>query len=140
MIKRIKYVSRHARRLTQSDIDAIAEVSASKNAKAGITGVFMSTGELFFQVLEGPAEAIDALIVKIISDDRHTDVLVLGAPELSERRLFGQWSMRKFQPAYESSDRLAPLHALVKIIADAQRQNVELSSIIERGIWRELNG
>ena len=140
MIKRLKYISRFSRALKQPEIDQIADVSAKNNAALDVTGVFMTSGGLFFQIIEGPAEAVDKLYAKIASDNRHTALVLLGEPELSESRLFGEWAMRKMNRADESADRLGPLVALLDVIGTNAEQTLKLSKVLERGIWREATG
>ena len=55
MLKRLKYVSQFARALSPAQIDALTRRSAENNKKVEVTGVLMTTGGLFFQVIEGPA-------------------------------------------------------------------------------------
>ena len=136
MIKRIKYISRHARHMTTADIGNIEEVSARNNAAQDITGIFMSSGGLFYQVLEGPEVAVDALLTKIARDDRHVDLVVLGEPQMAEHRLFPDWAMRKFDPADTSAERAGPLHALLSVMGANRSENIELASVLERGVWR----
>ncbi|HAN30254.1 MAG TPA: blue light sensor protein [Myxococcales bacterium] len=139
MIKRLKYVSRHAGPLDQSDLNDIAVKSERNNSAANITGVFMTSGGMFFQVLEGPSEAVDATYARISADPRHKHIVLLGEPEITEHRMFPDWAMRRVERSQLKTTRLAPLHALLDIISDNQRQNVDLSRVLERSIWRELN-
>jgi hypothetical protein len=50
----------------------------------------------FFQCLEGPADAVDALYARLHQDPRHRDLAVLGRSAV-ERASFAGWSM-KFVP------------------------------------------
>ncbi len=63
------------------------------NARDDITGMLICRGDLFLQLLEGPAEAVEATCKRIMADDRHVDMRVLSRETVNER-LFPQWSMR----------------------------------------------
>lgn len=63
------------------------------NMRDGITGTLIARQDLFLQLLEGPAEAVDAAYTRIARDDRHIDVRRLTCREVSDR-LFADWAMR----------------------------------------------
>lgn len=134
-VKRIKYISRFAQPLSGEDITRLADAASRKNARLGITGVLMTSGGIFFQILEGPPEAVDGLYAAITRDRRHTDVLLLSVEEGVKRRLFPDWGMRAMDLDAESGARLEPLKAILSAIL-AQRQVMEsLSATLERAIW-----
>ena len=62
------------------------------NGRDDITGALICRHDLYLQLIEGPAAAIDALYAKIVADDRHGDVRLLLADAVSER-LFPHWEM-----------------------------------------------
>jgi Sensors of blue-light using FAD len=63
------------------------------NVRDDITGMLICRGDLFLQLLEGPAEAVEATAKRIMADDRHVDMRILSR-ELGKDRLFPLWSMR----------------------------------------------
>lgn len=63
------------------------------NARDDITGCLICRQDLYLQLLEGPAAAIDALFDKIKADDRHLAVAQLSRTTVSTR-LFPDWAMR----------------------------------------------
>ena len=75
--------------------DLLAQSRAS-NHDHDLTGMLLYRRGRFFQVLEGPEEAVDELMTKIACDPRHTDVRVLLTENLEERR-FSEWTMG-FEP------------------------------------------
>ena len=79
MLKRIKYVSRFDSPLSSAEIEQIGEQSQANNERLGLTGLLMASGGMFYQVLEGPADAVDQVYAKIQQDSRHTDLLLLSA-------------------------------------------------------------
>lgn len=138
MLKRIKYASRFARPMSQADIDELALQCVRNNTEKEITGVLMTSGDLFFQVLEGPPDAVDSTLEKIVQDPRHTDVLVL-AEELSIReRLFPQWSMLTITLNQSRIDRLEPLRTIMEIIIEQRASIKRLTHVVERAVWAEL--
>lgn len=140
MLKRIKYVSRYAKPLSAQDINRIAEAASKKNAKLDVTGVLMTSGGIFLQIIEGPPEAVDGLWAAISRDSRHTDVLLLSAEEGVRRRLFPDWGMKAMDLDAEAGDRLEPLKAILGAIL-AQRQVMDnLSAVLERAVWGVMAG
>ena len=65
------------------------------NARDGITGALICRDDLFLQLLEGPAEAVEATFRRIDKDDRHLEVRALSRRTIDDdERLFPNWSMR----------------------------------------------
>lgn len=77
---------------SQKVVDLIVARARICNAAANITGALLFTGDHFVQILEGDAEAIDMLIVKLQADVRHEAFTVINRGPLAERR-FGAWDM-----------------------------------------------
>ena len=137
MIKRIKYVSRFDKPHTEADIEAIGEQSRANNERLDLTGMLMASGGLFYQVLEGPAEAVDEVYARIADDSRHTDLLLLGSEENVER-LYPEWSMEVITLDAASNVRLFPLKALVKSVFEQTRITENMMWAIERTIQHEM--
>lgn len=66
--------------------------SRRNNPKHDITGALICRHDLYLQLIEGPADAIDSLFAMIAIDDRHHDVHVLLQTEVAER-MFPGWAM-----------------------------------------------
>ena len=65
------------------------------NARDGITGALICRDDLYLQLLEGPAAAVEAAYARIRRDDRHIEVRSLTRRVLADdARLFGAWAMR----------------------------------------------
>ena len=137
-MKRIKYVSRYTKHLTESELEDLGRQAASKNAELGVTGVLMASGGLFYQVIEGPAEAVDGLFATIEGDERHTDVLVLDTEEGVTSRLFPDWSMKAVNLDAASHVRLMPLKVLMLAVYDQQKLVDKMIWAIERTLKHEL--
>ncbi len=90
---RLIYKSRTSWDLLSNEILLeIAETSAANNAKRDITGLLLLTGESFLQVLEGPADEVNELYLKIARDRRHGSLRLLSYEPI-RRRSFSDWAM-----------------------------------------------
>lgn len=137
-MKRIKYVSRFTRDMGPADIDTLVRQAADSNRTLGITGILVTAGRLFFQVIEGPAPAIDDVFARIVADPRHTDVLVLSTEDAADGRHFPDWSMRRLALDAATSERLEPLREMLATIVEQRVRIARLTNALERAIWREL--
>nr|CRH05879.1 conserved protein of unknown function [Candidatus Magnetococcus massalia] len=88
---RLVYISRPSP-LAPGDLGNILAVSQRNNAKLEITGALMFNKDFFFQVLEGPLDAVNQLYAKIEKDPLHHDCFMI-LQELIAFRQFGDWSM-----------------------------------------------
>ena len=137
MVKRIKYVSRFDKPHTEADINAIGEQSSTNNEKLGLTGMLMASGGLFYQVLEGPSDAVDEVYGRIAKDGRHTDLLMLSSEDNVER-LYPDWSMEVINLDAASNVRLFPLKALIKAVFEQIRLAENMMWAIERTVQHEM--
>jgi len=140
MLKRIKYISRFSAPLDGAAITAIGEQASRNNQRLELTGLLMTSGGLFYQVLEGPPEAVDAVLTAIASDDRHTDVLLLSSEDDVQGRMYPDWSMRTVDLDAAAHVRLFPLKALIKAVFELQRLVGNMMWAIERTVQHELRG
>ncbi|MEY2597933.1 MAG: hypothetical protein RLZZ142_192 [Verrucomicrobiota bacterium] len=76
---------------TQELIGLLEEARVS-NAQSELTGLLLYYRGSFFQILEGPAEAVDAVYRHIEEDHRHHRLLLLSRKPIAER-CFDSWSM-----------------------------------------------
>lgn len=138
MLKRIKYVSRFAYPMGAADVQAIGEASARHNQEHGVTGVLMTAGGLFFQILEGPAEAVDVVYARIVADPRHKDVLLLGEEAGAGERLFPDWAMKVLPLDEPRATRLEPVRAILEACVQQRAILDRLVGALERAAWNEL--
>jgi hypothetical protein len=94
-LSRLSYASRsiadhQTLRVHLSDIVVEAQ---RNNAKQQIGGVLCYSNHFFFQCIEGPTTAVDALYQKLLTDDRHHDLRLLERIEI-DQPYFRHWSMR----------------------------------------------
>lgn len=137
MLKRIKYVSRFDQPMSAAAVEAIGEQSRANNERLGLTGILMASGGLFYQVLEGPPQAVDEVYSKICADGRHTDLLLLSSEDVAERA-FPDWSMKTINLDAESHVRLFPLKALISAVFEQSRLIGNMTWAIERTIRHEM--
>jgi hypothetical protein len=76
----------------RSMLAGILVAARRNNPRDDITGALICRQDLYLQLIEGPAAAIDALYDRIKVDDRHQDVTVLHRAEV-DGRMFGDWAM-----------------------------------------------
>jgi hypothetical protein len=101
-LERLVYESK-ATGTTESIANLVVILAESQrnNDRDGLTGALAAHRERYIQVVEGPAQALDALLRRLESDPRHRDIVLLGREPIPAR-LFGRWSM--------ASARVTPAH------------------------------
>ncbi len=92
MLHTIIYTSREAQFFSDAETEQLLTDARSHNQASDITGVLLYFNLVFFQVLEGPREALEGLFARIVEDSRHKDV-TLQVSEPIDARLFPDWSM-----------------------------------------------
>lgn len=86
------YASAAARPATPDELESILTHSRKANAAIGVTGLLLHDNGSYFQVLEGPQDAVEATFARISGDSRHGRVLRILTATVSERA-FADWSM-----------------------------------------------
>lgn len=137
-MRRIHYISEFADSLSAEDIEAITRVSAVNNARDGVTGMLMASGQLFFQLIEGPDDAVDKLYNRILGDHRHKNVMVLGDERGDLKRQCPDWAMKRADLSLDAAVRSEPLKAILEASAAQFRILRDLVSTLERAMWRQL--
>lgn len=89
---RLFYVSRAAAGLTADDRAAILSASVANNRRDDLTGVLCFREGHFAQILEGEEQAVLRSYLRIAGDRRHRDLVIVHIA-VTDRRLFGRWSM-----------------------------------------------
>ena len=92
MLVRLLYVSRALDPDASAATDAILAVAREHTMANGITGILCYGGGIYLQAIEGGRNQVNNLYAQIVSDKRHTDVVLLNYEEIAERR-FGGWTM-----------------------------------------------
>jgi hypothetical protein len=88
------YSSVASRKMLDSDILDILEVSRDKNSHHLVTGilVYQKRSREFFQILEGEKEVIFRLLENIENDERNSSLDLIYDEEIPERN-FKNWGM-----------------------------------------------
>lgn len=88
----LSYVSRDLTEGCQEEIANILQRSQRNNERVGVGGFLAQFNGCFFQVLEGPQEAVLTLFKTISADPRHESIRVVWQSE-QDRRRFRSWAM-----------------------------------------------
>lgn len=91
-LKSVAYTSRARLDLSDQDLDDIHRVARHLNALDGITGLLVFDGVRFLQIVEGAEDAVDHLVRRLLTDQRHTSLEIRDEHSL-ESRSFPDWSM-----------------------------------------------
>jgi hypothetical protein len=112
MLKSLLYVSRSRLSPAESaaQVEGVVRLARSRNEGLGITGALMFTEASFAQVIEGSAAALEELMASINADPRHSDIRIIRASCIDERR-FGGWSMAYAGPSFYVNRHIKPLLA-----------------------------
>lgn len=70
----------------------ILTTARRNNPRWDITGALICRQDVYLQLIEGDAAAIDMLFARISRDDRHLAVTVLNRAEVADR-VFPDWAM-----------------------------------------------
>lgn len=73
-------------------VEALVDVSRSRNQNVDVTGCLIFGGGRFAQVLEGEQAAVEDIMESISRDSRHTDVTILEQGIVVQRRFAG-WAL-----------------------------------------------
>ncbi len=68
------YSSVQTHPLSEAELAQLVQDSRVSNRQHGITGILLHAKNTFFQVLEGPPDAVESLYAKILADRRHTRI------------------------------------------------------------------
>lgn len=140
-MKLIAYYSSQNNSFNDEQLKEIVNIAVKRNNENNITGMLLYANSCFFQVIEGPNEAVDSLYEIIQHDDRHNTITKALDQEITERA-FADWSMGalKLDPTMSENDQVFELsnqvlenkvitssHEILKILAQAFYQSAGLS-------------
>jgi hypothetical protein len=114
-MKRIRYISTMTKPIPEDEIQELVEMAQKHNEQKKITGMLVATDSKFYQLIEGPEQAIDTLYKRIEKDPRHQNVKLLYAESGCLDRLCPNWSMLKIDLTLVDHEKLAPAQALLNI-------------------------
>jgi Sensors of blue-light using FAD len=77
----------------QAALNGILSQSRHCNTRDNVTGALICRADIYLQLLEGPAETLEATYARILRDDRHLEVNRLVYEPVTDR-IFPGWAMR----------------------------------------------
>ncbi|MFZ4573776.1 MAG: BLUF domain-containing protein [Phycisphaerales bacterium] len=139
MLVRLLYASRAKSPINDELVSSILAQSRKNNPESGVTGILcVCHGEVFMQVLEGGRAEVNALYAKVLRDERHSDVMLLGYDEITERRFCG-WRMGRVDLdrvnaaivlKYSDKPRLDPFRISGRVAMQLLEELVSTASIV----------
>ncbi|AGI68955.1 hypothetical protein OAN307_c34690 [Octadecabacter antarcticus 307] len=141
VIKQLIYVSHTQDDMTLDGINSIIEISRYNNAGDDITGLLIYDKNLFFQVLEGDAEAVGRCYARICRDTRHGSPYIAWQGDVSKRS-FPSWEMGYCKPSDLDKDDEHTVLALTDLIAkDVKSEGSDLLiSVLVRVLFDGTKG
>ena len=90
---------------SESEMESLCQTATNNNMRDNITGLltYDPRNGKFYQVLEGDHHTLWKLMNLIITDNRHSDIVVHHQSSIDDRA-FGKWSMRYLGGSEMSSD------------------------------------
>lgn len=122
----IIYSSQARARLSDQTVDAILVTARRNNKTEGVSGMLLSGGGIFVQVLEGPETTVVKRYARILDDPRHSDCSIISIGPCQDP-LFSEWAMAHVPGASLDAAEIAALRAF--------RQPVVAPAVL-RGILR----
>jgi adenylate cyclase len=138
LMKRVRYISRFTLSLSPTDIDQIVETSQKNNPRRNITGMLVASGDLFYQLLEGPKAEIDSLYDRISKDPRHEQILLLESEVGNFDRICPDWAMQKVDLSLKSAAETAPISALLEMICAQRKMAEKALKSLDEYTWEGL--
>ncbi|MBD5781948.1 BLUF domain-containing protein [Pelagicoccus sp. NFK12] len=86
------YTSRATRPFDEAELRALLQKSRFNNSRDGISGMLTYVKGMFFQMLEGPEDKVEATYKRIMRDPRHGELRLVKTSRIKSRH-FPQWTM-----------------------------------------------
>ncbi len=134
----IVYVSQANEDFLPGELFKILEAARRNNTRKGITGLLLSDGMSFLQILEGSEGAVDTTFNRIRTDKRHRNVTVVRRGPI-ESRAFSEWAMGSVQ-LERFKDHVPGLKQISEIAAREDLDFERVRSLItdfQRGRFRQ---
>ncbi|MEZ4279061.1 MAG: BLUF domain-containing protein [Myxococcota bacterium] len=134
------YTSAAAQSFETEELTALLAAARRHNEAQGLTGMLLYAEGSFFQVLEGPAEAVDALYHRIELDPRHVLMTKLIREEIKERS-FEDWTMGFCQATRQDVARIVGLNDFLRVSHTRPDEHAgrarKLLAAFRDGRWRK---
>ena len=101
LIVRLTYISRYNNDNLNGEVTRILEQAQQNNEHNGITGALVFNHNYFLQSIEGARPVINALLRKLVQDDRHHSLQIVECREVDQRH-WNKWSMKYLIPSDEN--------------------------------------
>lgn len=115
-MKRLTYISTFSRPLSNVEIDEIGERSIKNNTRDGLTGVLFCFNNIFYQILEGPDDALNRCYARILKDNRHKDIFCLEVENITTRQ-YGDWAMKTVRLDESNDSLIKPIRTMLNALA-----------------------
>ncbi|HYX32298.1 MAG TPA: BLUF domain-containing protein [Oligoflexus sp.] len=99
----LAYLSRATEPFEEAELFQLIDHSQKNNKAKGLSGMLVYNSGYFLQLLEGPADLVNATMDRIARDPRHVDIKRVFENQASQR-IFGSWYM-----AYKNLSTFNPL-------------------------------
>lgn len=130
-LTKLVYASHHGG-LNPGVLDDILVRSRANNERDGITGVLVACEEDFMQLLEGERAVVAECMMRIMKDDRHTNIHIILAGE-TKSRLFPQWSLYSIEASQGDRD------ILLRYMTNGAFEPTQMSQTAIESLCRELS-
>lgn len=85
MYRRLTYLSIRSPGLTDREVvESVVPSARRRNEQSGLTSCLWTNGRHFFQLLEGPQEAVIQTLARIAGDTRHSGVRIVSSERANE--------------------------------------------------------
>ena len=121
-----------------AEVESIVLQSVRYNREKEITGILMTSGGIFFQIIEGKKDDVEELYHKIVHDPRHKEVLLLNAEENVPERMFPGWSMKKINLDEESWYKMHMVKTMLENTIEQKIMLEKMISSLERFAWEAV--
>lgn len=128
----IVYVSSAKEAFNERDLHHLAERASENNRSQDVTGYLFFQKNTFVQYLEGAGSAVQGLMSKIATDERHQVVFQVDGTPLATRR-FPNWAMR-----YLTSKEMHEINFEKMLADELNLANAigEMDQMSEKRVWR----
>ena len=138
LMQQFIYASAAVKQFRASDLYEMLATARKFNADHDISGMMIYHARSILQVLEGPAEDLSALFLRIRQDPRHTALRLISKANV-EKKEFECWPMGLVADARKGPDiqEFSHFSAIQVMSLDIPKAKTMLS-LYQRGAWRRL--
>ncbi|GAA1930391.1 BLUF domain-containing protein [Nocardioides hwasunensis] len=101
----LTYLSSAVEPWPDAELRALLRRARATNEAIDITGMLLYAGGNFIQTLEGPSDAVDRVMDRVLEDSRHGGVFIVRRDDIAER-IFAGWAMGFRSTSVEEADEI----------------------------------